>query len=140
MTVSSFDSGSSDVNGVLDFVDSRRELILAADESASDFIRNIAAEFAVDFDEDTQAMAIDHLNFAEGDHTLIASDGFIQSNVIIGTSRSVYAANSLVLKMPSASPSAYYANWVSHHSSFSFAGDEQFVTELSKMGFHESGF
>lgn len=49
--MSSFDSGSSDVNGVLDFVDSRRELILAADESASDFIRNIAAEFAVDFDE-----------------------------------------------------------------------------------------
>ncbi|KAH9711557.1 Dolichyl-diphosphooligosaccharide--protein glycosyltransferase 48 kDa subunit [Citrus sinensis] len=99
---------------------------------------NIAAEFAVDFDEDTQAMAIDHINFA--------SDGFIQSNVIIGTSRSVYAANSLVLKMLSASPSAYYANWVSHHSSFSFAecpdqvrgkpgtqiGDEQFVTELSK--------
>lgn len=43
--------GSLDVAGVLDFVDSGKDLILAADSTASDLIRNIAAECGVDFDE-----------------------------------------------------------------------------------------
>ncbi|KAL0462079.1 UNVERIFIED_CONTAM: Dolichyl-diphosphooligosaccharide--protein glycosyltransferase subunit [Sesamum latifolium] len=37
--------------GVLEFVDSGHDLILAADSNASDLIRNIAAECGVDFDE-----------------------------------------------------------------------------------------
>lgn len=36
---------------MLDFVDSGHDLILAADSSASDLIRSIAAECGVDFDE-----------------------------------------------------------------------------------------
>lgn len=39
------------MEAVLDFVDSGHDLILAADSSASDLIRNIAAECGVDFDE-----------------------------------------------------------------------------------------
>lgn len=35
----------------MEFVDSGHDLIVAADSNASDFIRNIAAESGVDFDE-----------------------------------------------------------------------------------------
>ncbi|KAL5754732.1 hypothetical protein ACOSP7_022952 [Xanthoceras sorbifolium] len=118
--------GSLDLAGVLDFVDSGHDLILAADASASDLIRNIATECGVDFDEDSSAMVIDHKSYAvtetEGDHTLIVSDDYIQSDVILGSTKvespilykgiahSLNAANSLVLKVLSASPSAYSAN------------------------------
>ncbi|KAK6150956.1 hypothetical protein DH2020_015888 [Rehmannia glutinosa] len=100
--------GSLDIQGVLDFVDSGHDLILAADSNASDLIRNIAAECGIDFDEDPSAMVIDHTGYAvsetEGDHTLIASDNFIESDVILG-SRKIE-----VLKVLSASSSAYSAN------------------------------
>lgn len=43
--------GSVDLAAVLDFVDSGHDLILAADPSASDLIRDIATECGVDFDE-----------------------------------------------------------------------------------------
>ncbi|CAA0817288.1 Dolichyl-diphosphooligosaccharide--protein glycosyltransferase 48 kDa subunit [Striga hermonthica] len=118
--------GSLDVKGILDFVDSGRDLILSADSNASDLIRNIAAECGVDFDEDPSAMVIDHTGYAvsenAGDHTLIASDNFIQSDVILGSSKieapvlfkgighSVNPENSLVSKVLSASSSAYSAN------------------------------
>nr|CAD1834462.1 unnamed protein product [Ananas comosus var. bracteatus] len=118
--------GSLDQNAVLEFVDSGRDLILAADASASDVIRGIATECGVDFDEDPEAVVIDHTSYAvsetEGDHTLIASDDLIHSDVILGdkkieapilfrgTGHSVNPANSLVLKVLSASPSAYLAN------------------------------
>ncbi|XVE82675.1 hypothetical protein DITRI_Ditri16bG0024900 [Diplodiscus trichospermus] len=118
--------GSLDLAAVIDFVDSGHDLIVAADASASDLIKNIATECGVDFDEDSSAMVIDHKSYAisgtEGDHTLIASDDFIQSEVILGKTKieapvlfkgiahSVNAANSLVLKVLSASPSAYSAN------------------------------
>lgn len=36
---------------VVDFVDSGRDLILAADQSASELIKRIAADCGVDFDE-----------------------------------------------------------------------------------------
>nr|KJB79491.1 hypothetical protein B456_013G052700 [Gossypium raimondii]KJB79492.1 hypothetical protein B456_013G052700 [Gossypium raimondii] len=71
-------------------------------------------------------MVIDHTGYAvsetEGDHTLIASDDFIKSDVIIGSKKieapvlfqgighSLNPVNSLVLKVLSASPSAYSAN------------------------------
>ncbi|WOK93109.1 dolichyl-diphosphooligosaccharide--protein glycosyltransferase 48 kDa subunit [Canna indica] len=118
--------GSLDLAAVLDFVDAGHDLILAADSSASDLIREIATECGVDFDEDPAAMVIDHTSYAvsetEGDHTLIASDDFIKSTVILGEKKieapvlfqgighSVNAANSLVLKALSASPAAYSAN------------------------------
>ncbi|CAD5191514.1 unnamed protein product [Musa acuminata subsp. malaccensis] len=71
-------------------------------------------------------MVIDHTSYAvsetEGDHTLISSDDFIKSDVILGDrmieglvlfrgiGHSLHAANSLVLKVLSASPAAYSAN------------------------------
>ncbi|XP_059645184.1 dolichyl-diphosphooligosaccharide--protein glycosyltransferase 48 kDa subunit [Cornus florida] len=118
--------GSLDLAAVLDFVDAGHDLIISADPNASDLIRNIAAECGVDFDEDPSAVVIDHTGYAvsdtEGDHTLIASDYFIQSDVILGSTKieapvlfkgighSLNPANSLVLKVLSASPSAYSAN------------------------------
>lgn len=125
--------GSLDMGGVLDFVDSGHDLILAADSNASDLIRNIAAECGVDFDEDPSAVVIDHTSYAvsetEGEHTLIAADDFIQSDVILGSKKieapvlfegiahSMNPGNSLVLKVLSASSSSYSANPTSKLSS-----------------------
>uniref|UniRef100_A0A7N0T4N4 Dolichyl-diphosphooligosaccharide--protein glycosyltransferase 48 kDa subunit n=1 Tax=Kalanchoe fedtschenkoi TaxID=63787 RepID=A0A7N0T4N4_KALFE len=125
--------GSVDLASILDFVDSGHDLILAGDASASDLIREIATECGVDFDEDASALVIDHTSYAvsdaEGDHTLIAADGFIESQVILGKEKvkspvlfqgighSLNPANSLVLKVLSASPSAYSANPIAKLSS-----------------------
>ncbi|KAI9123605.1 hypothetical protein K1719_004905 [Acacia pycnantha] len=118
--------GSIDAASILDFVDSGHDLIVAADSNASDLIREIATECGVDFDEDPAALVVDHTGYAvaatEGDHTLIAADDFIKSNVILGSKKieapvlfrgighSLNPSNSLVLKVLSASPSAYSAN------------------------------
>nr|CAD1818626.1 unnamed protein product [Ananas comosus var. bracteatus] len=112
--------GSLDQNAVLEFVDSGRDLILAADSSASDVIRGIATECG-----SGSGGYRPHQLRSLGDrrdHTLIASDDLIHSDVILGdekieapilfrgTGHSVNPANSLVLKVLSASPSAYLAN------------------------------
>ncbi|KAL3621216.1 Dolichyl-diphosphooligosaccharide--protein glycosyltransferase 48 kDa subunit [Castilleja foliolosa] len=118
--------GSIDAGSLLEFVDSGHDLILAADASASELIREIAVDCGVDFDEDSAALVIDHTSYAvsetEGDHTLIASDDFIQSEVILGSKKieapvlfkgighTINSANNLVLKVLSASPAAYSAN------------------------------
>ncbi|KAL0381395.1 UNVERIFIED_CONTAM: Dolichyl-diphosphooligosaccharide--protein glycosyltransferase subunit [Sesamum angustifolium] len=128
--------GSLDMGGVLEFVDSGHDLILAADSNASDLIRNIAAECGVDFDElhrILSAVVIDHTSYAvsetEGEHTLVAADDFIQSDVILGSKKikapvlfegiahSLNPENSLVLKILSASSSSYSANPTSKLSS-----------------------
>ncbi|XWS39833.1 hypothetical protein CRYUN_Cryun18bG0088400 [Craigia yunnanensis] len=118
--------GSIDLPAITNFVDSGHDLIIAADANASDLIRDVATESGVDFDEDPLAMVIDHTSYAvsetEGDHTLIASDDFIKSDVILGSKKidapvlfqgighSLNPANSMVLKVLSASSSAYSAN------------------------------
>ncbi|XP_021861374.1 dolichyl-diphosphooligosaccharide--protein glycosyltransferase 48 kDa subunit [Spinacia oleracea] len=125
--------GSINQASVLEFVDSGRDLIVAVDVNSSDLIREIATECGVEFEDDPAAMAIDHTSYAlsefEGDHTLIASDDFIGSDVILGTKKieapvlfqgighSVNPSNSLVLQVLSASPSAYSANPMSKLSS-----------------------
>lgn len=43
--------GSIDAAAILAFVDSGHDLIVAADNNASDLIREIATECGVDFDE-----------------------------------------------------------------------------------------
>ncbi|KAI7755598.1 hypothetical protein M8C21_029304 [Ambrosia artemisiifolia] len=159
--------GSLDVAGILEFVDSGKDLIVAADAGASDLIRSVAAECGVDFDEDPSAVA---------------------PVLFKGIGHSLNPANSLVLKVLSASPSAYSANPKSKLSTppalygssislvsvvqarnnaravfsgsldlfsnkffkspvqkagssnkFAKSGNEQFVTELSKWVFHERG-
>ncbi|CAI0473544.1 unnamed protein product, partial [Linum tenue] len=118
--------GALDVAAVLDFVDSGHDLIVAADTTASDLIKSVATECGVDFDEDPSAMVIDHQGYAvsdvDGDHTLIAADELIRSDVILGKTKieapvlfkgiahSLNAANTLALKVLSGSPSAYSAN------------------------------
>lgn len=118
--------GSIDSAAIVDFVDSGHDLIIAVDNSASERIREIATECGVDFDDDQAAMVIDHTSYAvsdtEGDHTLIASDDFVQSKVLLGSTKieapvlfqgmghSLNPANSLVLQALSASSSAYSAN------------------------------
>ncbi|KAL6494773.1 Dolichyl-diphosphooligosaccharide--protein glycosyltransferase 48 kDa subunit [Orobanche gracilis] len=125
--------GSIDAASLIDFVDSGHDLILAADASASELIREVAAECGVDFDEDPAALVIDHTSYAvsetEGDHALIASDDFIKSEVILGNKKieapvlfkgighSINPANNLVIKVLSASPAAYSANLKSKLSS-----------------------
>lgn len=121
----SIGDGSLKLKDVLDFVDSGHDLIVAANANASDFIRNVASECGVDFEDDASAMVVDHTSYAvseiEGDHTLIASDNFIKSDVILGGEKieapvlfrgiahSVNAASALVVKVLTASPAAYSA-------------------------------
>lgn len=118
--------GNIDSAAIVDFVDAGHDLIIAADNSASERIREIATECGVDFDDDQAAMVVDHTSYAvsdtEGDHTLIASDDFIHSEVLLGSKKieapilfqgighSLNPANSLVLKVLSASSAAYSAN------------------------------
>ncbi|EPS64575.1 hypothetical protein M569_10206, partial [Genlisea aurea] len=118
--------GSIDAAAILDFVDSGHDLILAADASPSELIREIAVECGVEFDEDPQASVIDHTSYAvsetEGDHTLIAADDLIESEVILGSKKieapvlfkgighSIYPTNNLAIQVLSASPAAYSAN------------------------------
>ncbi|XP_027163114.1 dolichyl-diphosphooligosaccharide--protein glycosyltransferase 48 kDa subunit-like [Coffea eugenioides] len=118
--------GSINTAAIMDFVDAGHDLILVADESASDLIREVATECGVDFDEDPGAVVIDHINYAvsttDGDHSLIAADDFIKSSIILGSNtieapvlfqgigQMVNPSNDLVLKVLSASPSAYSAN------------------------------
>lgn len=122
----SIGDGSLKLKDVLDFVDSGHDLILAANVNASDFIRNIASECGVDFEDDTSAVVIDHTSYSvsetDGDHSLIASDSFVKSDVILGREKieapvlfrgiahSINAASSLAFKVLSASPAAYSAN------------------------------
>ncbi|KAK2986843.1 hypothetical protein RJ640_011068 [Escallonia rubra] len=98
--------GGLDLAAILEFVDSGHDLILGAD--------------------DASAVVIDHTSYAvsetDGDHTLIASDNFIESDVILGSTKieapvlfkgighSLNAANSLGLKVLSASSAAYSAS------------------------------
>ncbi|KAL2905614.1 Dolichyl-diphosphooligosaccharide--protein glycosyltransferase 48 kDa subunit [Bienertia sinuspersici] len=122
----SIGDGSLKLKDVMDFVDSGHDLILAANANASDFVRNVASECGADFEDATAAVVIDHTSYSvseiDGDHSLIASDTFIKSDVIFGRENieapvlfrgighSVNAASSLVLKVLSASPAAYSAN------------------------------
>lgn len=59
---------------VLDFIDSGHNLIIAADSSLEDPIRDIATECNIEFD-DQETNVIDHLHYDasdNGDHTLLA--------------------------------------------------------------------
>lgn len=118
--------GSINQAAVLEFVDSGRDLIVALDANSSDLIRDIATECGVEFDEDPAVMVVDHTSYAlsktEGDHTLVASDDFIGSDVILGSKKieapvlfrgighTINPSNSLVLQVLSASPASYSVN------------------------------
>lgn len=52
---------------------------------------DVIDEYGFDLVQDPSAVVIDHTNYAvlgtQGDHTLIASDDFIQSDVILGRNK-----------------------------------------------------
>lgn len=52
---------------------------------------NVIDEYGFDLVQDPSTVVIDHTNYAvlgtQGDHTLIASDDFIQSDVILGKNK-----------------------------------------------------
>ncbi|CAL5403654.1 unnamed protein product [Camellia sinensis] len=83
--------GSIDLAAIMDFVDAGYDLIMGANSSASNLIREIAPDCGVDFDEDPGAMVIDHISYAvsdtDGNLTLIASAEFIQSEVLLGSKK-----------------------------------------------------
>ncbi|CAL5327298.1 unnamed protein product [Camellia sinensis] len=83
--------GSIDLAAIMDFVDAGYDLIMGANSSASNLIREIAPDCGVDFDEDPGAMVIDHISYAvsdtDGNLTLIASAEFIQPEVLLGSKK-----------------------------------------------------
>ncbi|MCO5566336.1 hypothetical protein L7F22_020013 [Adiantum nelumboides] len=118
--------GSVDAASIIDFVDSGRDLILAGDVGMSDVIRDIANECGIEFEEEPDAVVLDHFNFVfaqrEIDHSLIVTDSFIASSVMLGeggiqapvlfhgVAHSVASANDMVIKVLTGSPTAYSAN------------------------------
>ncbi|CAK9225976.1 unnamed protein product [Sphagnum troendelagicum] len=115
--------GALDVAAVLDFVDSGHDLILAAGTKTSNFVRDIATECGADFEEEVDAVVIDHTQFAitpgENDHSVIAADSFVDAPTILGSehipapvlfrgiAHSVNIANDLMVTVLSASPAAF---------------------------------
>lgn len=117
---------SLDLATLLEFVDSGRNILLAADEDTSDLVRDLATECGVDLDETKDNVVIDHQNFAasviDADDSLIAAADIINSTTIVGsqpyTNPIVYhglgltvsPASSLVVPILSASKSAFTGN------------------------------
>ncbi|KAG0623990.1 hypothetical protein M758_3G215800 [Ceratodon purpureus] len=115
--------GSLDTAAVMDFVDSGHDLILAADATTSEAIREIATECGADFDEFHKAVVIDHVKYAitkfGSDHSLIAADNLIDSSVILGSEgikepilyrglgHTLNPTSELGIKVLSASPTAF---------------------------------
>lgn len=118
--------GSVDAASILDFVDSGRDLILAGDVGMSDAIRDIANDCGVEFDEEPDAVVLDHFNHVsskrEIDHSLVAADSFIASSVILGgggiqapvlfhgVAHLAAPTNNMVIRVLTGSPTAYSAN------------------------------
>ena len=77
--------GAVDVPGILEFVDSGRNLILAASSQISDMLRSLAAEVGVDVDEKGTAV-YDHFQHATSgktaDHTLVIARDVVDSKGI----------------------------------------------------------
>jgi len=120
-----FAPSASDITGitsddVLDFIDAGKNVIIAADTDIGDFIKEIASECNVEYDEEGTNV-IDHLNFdgadKNGDHTLIAADNFASASVIFkgiespilfrGIGQDIEEDSELLFSLLSASSSAY---------------------------------
>lgn len=119
-----------DLASLLEFVDSGRNVLLAADVDTSDLIRDLATECGVDLDERKNNLVIDHQNFAGAeinvDNSLIVATEIINATTIVGphsyTNPIIYRglgltispASSLVIPVLSASKSAYTGNLGKH--------------------------
>lgn len=79
--------GEISSQAILDFVDSGKNLLLAASSDASDIIRSLAAECGVELDDKGTAV-YDHFNHqADGsDPMLITTSAVVDSKAIFGSS------------------------------------------------------
>jgi len=75
-----FAPSASDIVGissddVLEFIDSGRNVIVAADSNIGDIVREIASECNIEFDEE-ETSVIDHFNYdiSDSEHTLIVAE------------------------------------------------------------------
>lgn len=79
--------GSLDVPAILEFIDSGRNVLLAANSQVSDTMRTLAAEVGIDVDE-KGTKVFDHFSFSslggKADHTLIAASSFVDAPAILG--------------------------------------------------------
>eukprot|EP00741_Cyanophora_paradoxa_P017720 tig00000203_g17114.t1 len=112
--------GKVDVAGILKFIDSGRDVLAAASPKMADPLRELAAECGIEFDDDN-AFVIDHSNYdasdANGPHTLVLASDIIKSKIIVpdlkapvlfrGIGQTVMDNNPLVLRILTASPTAY---------------------------------
>jgi len=84
-----FGEATNGVDGIISFIDSGRNVLIAANNNITEPIREIANLCGIDFDED-QTVVIDHFNSAtgidNGDNTIITSNNVISSPVIVGRS------------------------------------------------------
>jgi len=85
-TVEEF-GGSVDVNSILQFVDSGRNLLMAAAAEVSETVSEVAAESGIIIDSERRTL-IDHHHFDhsdfEGDHTLLLASNFGKIPPILG--------------------------------------------------------
>ncbi|GBG79164.1 hypothetical protein CBR_g28880 [Chara braunii] len=118
--------GNLDVSAILEFIDSGHDLILAADIGVSSVVRDIATECGVEFDERADVALIDHANYASSasdiDHSLIVANDVLNCSAILGAAElpapvlfrgigtTLNANSDLVVKVLSASPSAFSHN------------------------------
>jgi len=76
-----------DAETVLDFVDQGGNVLIAADSDASDAVKAIGSDCNIELDN-SGAFVIDHHNFNtdgdDGQHTLIASDNFVNETIVVG--------------------------------------------------------
>lgn len=123
-TVEEF-GGSMSVDAITDFIDGGGNVLVASSSQSGDALRDLASECGFEVDEEG-AYIIDHMNYDNSDtghHTKIVADpaNLINSPVIIGskdvppllyqgTGLIADSDNPLVLKLLSASSSAYSYN------------------------------
>ena len=88
---------------ILEFIDSGRNVLVAASSDVSDTIRTLAAEVGVDLDE-KGSKVFDHFSHAslEGtaDHTLLIAKDAVKSEAILGKEGGKVRATALSHKYP----------------------------------------
>lgn len=113
--------GKVSLDAILNFIDDGHSVLLAGGPEVSDFVREVARECGVEF-EDDGTLVVDHFNFDksdfDGDHTLLVADNLLENaTVITGSSRApvlfrgightLEKGNNLLIPILRASPNSY---------------------------------
>ena len=95
--------GALDAEAILDFVDAGHDVILAADQRASDEIRNLASDLGVDFEPQGSVVMdnMNHVALSKGvDTSLVISKQLLKSPAIFGSSLIQVLMSPLVCALP----------------------------------------